>query len=527
MKGASRVSKQISYSALKLLEHEFQVAWGSRDLQKCLDLLGKVLVLNPRSANALLQLGRVHGMIYEYDHAVDALEKAVQVSPKEQRALVLTEAGRTARDFYDPTIAESFFSQAVEAAGLVKGKHAAGDAIEAKLALAEYAIRIRNRDLSKVLVDEVLGTHPEDKAASLLWCKLNEDQFDHCVERLQLLQQVDSVELKVKAGYQLAKLLDREGDYDAAMQALIGAKSCIISARDPIVTHRLRIRAQLNEFAEDFTKTKHAEWRDVLRDLGESKNLVLLGGHPRSGTTLLEQVLDSHPGAVSAEESENLSSFFYCPAMRKHGLFSNIARAMDSCSVDELREYRSKYFEAMERCVQQDVGSKVLVDKNPSLTPLSPAFFRLYPETKFVTMVRDPRDVVVSCFMQPFFPPDVISGNFLTLVDTAEEVNFLMANWANIRGRFDGNVCEIRYEELVEDIGSNARKVIDFIGLEWNDLVMDYDQHAREKVVRSPTADAVTEKVHVRAKARWKHYEKHLGPIFEKLSDSLSAFGYE
>lgn len=527
MKGPSRDSKKISYSALKLLEHEFQVAWASRDLQECLKLLGKVLMLNPRSANALLQLGRVHGMVYEYDKAIDAFERALAVSPKEQRALVLTEAGRTAKDFYDSTIAESFFERAVEAANTVRGKHAAGDAAEAKLALAEYLIRIRKRELSKVLVEEVLRNDPNDKTAWLLWCQLNEDQFDRCVERLQMIQKAENLDLKVKAGYQLAKILDKAGDYDTAMQVLVGTKAGLMVARDPVVTHRLKIRAQLEDLVKGFTRAKHIEWVDTLADLGETKKLVLLAGHPRSGTTLLEQVLDSHPNAVSAEESENFSTFFYCPVMKKHGLLANILHALDDCSREGLKEYREEYFVAMERCVQQPIGSKVLIDKNPSLTPLAPAMARLFPEFKIVTMIRDPRDVVLSCFMQPFFPPDVISGNFLTLADTSTEVNFLMNTWANIRQCFEGNVCEIHYEEMVEDLEGNARNVLEFLELDWNDSVLNYDEHAREKVVRSPTADAVTEKVHTLAKNRWKNYEKHLEPFFDKLSPTLKAFCYD
>lgn len=199
---------------------------------------------------------------------------------------------------------------------------------------------------------------------------------------------------------------------------------------------------------------------------------------------------------------------------------------MNACSSEDLIVARENYWESMERCLQEPVGSRLLVDKNPSLTPLAPEFFRFFPETKYVTMIRDPRDVIVSCFMQPFFPPNAISGNFLTLEDTAAEVAEFMGIWTDLSDRFEGNVCEVRYEDMVEDLEGNTRKVFDFLGLEWSDSVMGYDQHAREKIVRSPSADAVTEKVHTRAKNRWKNYEKHLEPIFEKLGPCLKKLGY-
>jgi hypothetical protein len=111
--------------------------------------------------------------------------------------------------------------------------------------------------------------------------------------------------------------------------------------------------------------------------------------------------------------------------------------------------------------------------------------------------------------------------------DTTAEYAGVMGVWSEVAERFDGDACEIRYEEMVEDLESNARKVLDFLGMDWNESVMDYDLHAREKVVRSPTANAVTEKVHSRAKNRWKNYEKHLEPVFETLKPYLKAFGYD
>lgn len=521
-------NKQLKYSALKLLEHQIQTASAAMDWDECIHLLGKVLKLNPRSANAHLSIGKIHGMRYEYDEAYEWFDKAVKVSPSKQHALVLIEAGKMAKDFYDPTISDSLYEEALEVARNTKGKDAIDDAADAKIALAEHSIRSRKYEKAKALVDEVLAGNAKDPDALLLWCRLNERQTDHCVGKLEDLLKSEALgEIKVKASYQLAKLLDRAGDYDGAMRVLFVAKANMMSARDPIVTHRRKIRGEFKELAEAFTKSKRAEWQAAALDFGPPKNMALLGGHPRSGTTLLEQVLDSHPDVVSAEETENMHIFSFSPLLRKYFPLKRVLEVMNACTNEDLKLARERYFSAMDRCIGEPVGSRLLVDKNPSLTPLAPEFFRFFPETKFIIMIRDPRDVMLSCFMQPFFPPNAVSGNFLTLEDTAAEVGAFMSIWSEIAERFEGNVCEVRYEEMVDDLEGNARKAMDFLGLEWSDSVMDYDRHAREKVVRSPTADAVTEKVHRRAKARWKHYEKHLAPYFDKLSGCLSKFGYE
>lgn len=517
MKGSKQHSKLISSSALSLLEHEYRAAWAARDLQKCDDLLGKVLAINPRSANALLQRGRIYGVQYEYDQAIEWFEKAVEASPHNQQILVTLEAGQMSRDFFDPTIAESFFQIAVEHGGTVP----------AKLALAEHSIRLRKPDPARKLVDEVLKSAPMDPNASLLWCRLHEDRFDECEARLRRLLTAQSEVLRAKAGYQLAKMLDAAGDYDGAMQALHTAKTVSMAIRDPIVANRRKIRASLKELAQALSPSKLAEWQGDAAQYGPPRKLALLGGHPRSGTTLLEQVLDSHPGIISAEETENFSIFSFTPLARTQPPMTEIMTVLERASHADLMAARENYFSAMDRCLDEPVGSRLLIDKNPSLTPLIPALCRVFPEMSFVTMIRDPRDVVLSCFMQPFYPVDAISGNFLTLEDTAAEYAGFMGTLLEVTKRLDEKVCEVRYEDMVGDLEGNARKVLGFLGMDWNESVMDYDRHAREKVVRSPTADAVTEKVHSRAKARWKHYEKHLEPVFEILAPSLKALGYQ
>lgn len=504
-------------AAIKILEIEIQAAWAERDMQKCIQLLHKVLELTPHSTDTRLLIGRAHGMQFEYAAAIDSFEKAVELAPQRERLNVLLKAGNMARNFFDPSIAESFFDEAVELAGTVP----------AKLSLAEFSLRIRKHAEAKVLVDEALQLAPEDPNASLLWCRLHEERLEECVDKLKHILRAQSAELKAKAGYQLAKMLDLAGDYDGAMQSLAIAKAVLMPGRAINVQARIDIRAKHLALAQGFTTAKRKEWQVGTDQLGPVRGLSLLGGHPRSGTTLLEQVLDSHPGIISAEETDNFYTFALSPLMRSHLPLREELAVLDAASPDDLREARDRYFDSMDRCLGEPVGSRILIDKNPSLTALVPAMFRIFPEIKFVMMLRDPRDVVLSCYMQSFVPVSFVSGNYLTLGDAAAEYAGVMEVWTEVAGRFDGNVCEVRYEEMVENLEGNTKKVLDFLGMDWNESVMDYDQHARDKIVRSPTANAVTEKVHSRAKDRWKNYEKHLEPIFETLAPCLKKLGYD
>jgi tetratricopeptide (TPR) repeat protein len=504
-------------AAIKTLEQEIQAAWAERDMEKCILLLHKVLEINSRSADAWFLIARAYGMQYEYDKSIEAFENAVEITPKHERVATLLKAGSMASNFYDPTIAESYFEEAVELAGT----------LSAKLALAEFLLRIRKREQAWLLVDEAIKLDPKNPTAIFLWCRLHENRFEDCVDKLSQIVNAHTGEIRAKSGYQLAKMLDLAGDYDGAMQALASAKQALMPARDIIVRNRANIRARHLALAERLNSEKSEEWLSMTEKLDVSQSLAFLCGHPRSGTTLLEQVLDTHPEIVSVEESDNFFMNALSPLLRAHSPLTDLLAVMDACHMDELLTARQNFFTSMTRCLGQPIGARLLIDKNPSLTSLVPAIFRIFPEARFVAMIRDPRDVVLSCYMQSFVPVSSVSGNYLTLEDAAEEYAGVMGVWSLARQPLEGNICEVRYEDMVEDLKGNARRVLDFLGLEWSESIMDYDRHAREKVVRSPTAEAVTEKVHTRAKNRWRNYEKHLEPVLETLRPCLKSLGYE
>ena len=87
-------------------------------------------------------------------------------------------------------------------------------------------------------------------------------------------------------------------------------------------------------------------------------------------------------------------------------------------------------------------------------------------------------------------------------------------------------VMELRYEDLVDNVEPFAKKVTSFLGQPWDESVLNFHERAREKIVRSPTADAVTEKVHQRAKQRWRNYERYLEPCMKHLEPFLKHWNY-
>ena len=163
-------------------------------------------------------------------------------------------------------------------------------------------------------------------------------------------------------------------------------------------------------------------WSAAGRELAPlAGGLALLTSHPRSGTTLLEQVLDSHPDAISADELQIMPEMVYVPLGRKANSPDPVPQVLDRTPLDDLNLVRQAYWTSMEGALREPIAGRLLIDKNPELTMLLPLVARVFPEMKIVFALRDPRDVVISCFMQQL-PLNPVSVHYLTLEGTANEV---------------------------------------------------------------------------------------------------------
>jgi hypothetical protein len=240
---------------------------------------------------------------------------------------------------------------------------------------------------------------------------------------------------------------------------------------------------------------------------------------------LLEQVLDAHPDIISAEET---SVFFESYLSLKRGLPNDalLLTVLENASPAALAQEREYYFNSLDQFLGIPSRDRLLIDKNPSLTGLVPGFVRVLPEAKFLVALRDPRDVCLSCFMQPL-PLNQVSAMFLSLEGTVDEYVSLIGLWQAMRSRLPTPWLEVRYEDLVEDLEAVSRRVLEFLGVPWNQEVLRFNEHARKKLVRSPTYQDVTRPVTKGAVGRWRHYEKYLAPYLHKLVPFVQDFGYE
>jgi tetratricopeptide (TPR) repeat protein len=524
--------KLVPTSSVVKLFREAGLALQQKDFQKNFELLERARQMDPANPAILLQLGRSHGLRHNYAAAEECFEKAIQLSNHKTETMAM--AGVQGWDFFNTELTERYSRRAAEQKDATP---------KIFIGLAEFCERVHRTDEANQLIERALQMDRAFPAALLLRARL-ERQAGHLEEAEKLLRSLlpnADRDTRMRAYYQLGAVLDRQGRYDEAMAAFVEAKAPFQAEAGVYFLQRQIVGAHLREILTSISGEMLRRWFDAGKELQPPKRLALLCGHPRSGTTLLEQVLDSHPDIVSVEEAEIFYEDVYVPLARtqpqeppRPGLperFQMSVRVelstLEAAPTDLLRHLRQNYFRSMELCLGQPIGNRLLVDKNPALTLLMLGFQRAFPELKLMIALRDPRDVVLSCFMQNFALTALRHTAFFTLKDTVEEYVEEMNIWRTLAPMIQGRYLEVRYEDLVEDLEAVARKTLDYLGIAWDAKVLQFYERARQKRMRMPNYEDVTKPVFKTAKGRWRNYQKYLEPYLHRLEPFVKAFGYE
>jgi hypothetical protein len=150
----------------------------------------------------------------------------------------------------------------------------------------------------------------------------------------------------------------------------------------------------------------------------------------------------------------------------------------------------------------------------------------VFPDAKVVFVMRDPRDVCLSCFMQLMVPTPT-TVQLLTWEGTAAFYAQVMDWWMYIREQMTLQFIEFRYEDVVADFETTYRKVFDFLGLTWDSAVVDFHQHAARKFIASPSRTQVAQPLYSSSVEKWRYFASDFAPIEAVLAPYLRAFDYE
>jgi len=398
--------------------------------------------------------------------------------------------------------------------------------LPARLLLANVYERVNRMEDAEALLDDIIasGTDLDADAwreishqrAQLAFRKGDFAQARSLLEQTEPRTDIDYVHFR-----SLAVACDKMGDTGAAMAALRIAHARQIEELKVVAPHRVEAGAPVLPAAVGrVTPDQLRNWPQ-LKAPNQKQSPIFIVGLPRSGTTLLEQMLDSHPRLQSMDERP----FFNILSSQLDNFNIRVPQDLGRLDQSDCDELRKGYLILACSKVPRRWDAQ-LVDKNPLNMLWVPMIHRLFPEAKFILALRHPCDVILSCYMQNFRSA-VLAAASASLERLAQAYVAAMDCWLYHVDLIKPDVFVSRYEDLVADTPAQTRRIAEFLELDDPESMLHFDTRAREKgYIATPSYTQVIEPINRKGMNRWHRYREYFEPILPTLRPMLEHWNY-
>jgi tetratricopeptide (TPR) repeat protein len=459
----------------------------------------RVVELEPRLASAYYNLGRSLELQAKDEEAIAVYRQLLQMSPD-------IEAYFNIATIY---VGQGKFTEALEAFRQAQQI----DPNNARLIAGEAGVYEKTGDYEaayariKPLLDAGQAT-PEiaivlAEVSQRLDCRPQAiEQLENQLGRYDLAGNTDVL---IPLHFELARLLDSVGDYDRAFRHASLGNGMTRSAFDQ-QAYAAHVDAIMETFSADFM-------RRAPRATDRADQLIFIVGMPRSGTTLIEQILDSHPqvfGCGELPDVGNLAVRLSDPHGETRGYPQGVIFLSEQTCTELARHY-------VHRVKTLSGGADFVTDKMPQNFQFLGLIALLFPGAKIIHSMRDPLDTCLSCYFQNFRFQDTtlaFSTDLANLGSFYKQYQRLMAHW---RETLDIAMLEVSYETLVADQETITRQMVAFCGLPWDEQCLKFYKSGRAATTAS--YNQVRQPMYRKSVQRWKHYEQYLDPLKKALAD--------
>lgn len=456
-------------------------------------------------SEAVVGLAGLYGQLDQHDRAVDLLSDHLAHKPLD--SVLWRQLAASHRAAGDGTRARA----TIERAMLCAPGHASALAL-----FAEIAENAADLDVADRWARRALAVGPETASAALVRASVMRRKGDPEAAMTLVDAWIDRSPASVRhlMLFERARSLEAARRTDEAFAAFSEANAQQVATsrprRDPS-----RALAQLKALAE-----LHRA-RPPVGEGDAGSDLLFVVGFPRSGTTLLDQVLDAHPEIEVIEERPLVAAMIADMALSGYHYPSDLPRLQPSDIADLREHYRVRLARHTGR-----TGTRYTVDKMPLNMAHVALIRRVFPGARFILALRHPCDVVLSCFMQNFGLNDWMAA-FATLDGAAALYRATFAAWESYIAAVETPAITVRYEDVVGDLEREARRITGFLDLPFDPGMLAFHEHARSRgVLATPSAAQVTQPIYRTALARWRRYDSVMAPIAEGLSAEIQRYGY-
>jgi tetratricopeptide (TPR) repeat protein len=519
-----QVAAQLAQQALaegvedaSLMNLAASALYRERRFDEATQLLKHARSLAPRDPDVLNSLGICLRALGRTEEALQVYEAALRIDPG--MAPAHFNRGAVLNELNDIGAARAAYERAAD----LNERYA-----EPLAALASLDAKAGDAVSARALGARALALAPSNVAARLAMAsaELQQGDFAAAAERLSALRQ-DSSLTPVNRSIVLSltgDLHDAESRPSEAFSAYAASNAELRNVNAPRFEAPRMTTAleQTRQLIGWFDAADPEPWREeaaVRPRAADPKAHVFLVGFPRSGTTLLENVLAAHSEVVSLEEKDCLASVA-APYLTPEGL-QRLARI----NPGEAARKRDAYWS----CVREhgvEPRGRVFVDKMPLSSGLLPIVAKLFPGARVLFARRDPRDVVLSCFRRRF-GMNASMYQLLTLEGAAAYYDAIMKLSAIYRELLPLPLLEVRYESLVDDFETTVTSVSKFLGIGWEQAMLDFAANARRRDISTPSAAQVVRGLNRAGQGAWRRYREQMAPVLPLLEPWVRRFGYE
>lgn len=482
---------------------------------------------NPRSADALVGLGEIHDSRRELHEAIGFYNQALAVNPNLAQAHYRLGGALQILGSAEQSI--SHYQKAVQLSPMFTDAHTGlGDALancgRAQEARAQYsrALEINPECIMAIVGDAALYEREGDfqaaydRVAPLIKNGIKHPilgttyasicrhfgRYEEGIEYLEGLLEQDLLWARQEEQVRrtLGKFYDKRGRYQEAFAHYQRANE-LQSAHYDVAAHRATIDTIIGTFDKEFLTR-------APRATHGSDRPVFVVGMPRSGTTLTEQILSSHPDVFGAGELFEISKIVQeLTALDKAR--PDYRRGIHGLTQERVDEVADTYLTHLR---ELDASAARVTDKLPGNYQHLGVIALLFPGARVIHCMRDPRDDCLSIYFQQLAEGVGWAHDLASLGLFYRQYERLMEHW---RRTLDISMLEIHYEELVTNQETMSKRLIEFIGLEWDDRCLAF--HKTERLVATPSYDQVRQPMYTSSVGRWKNYEWAVGPLVKAL----------